>query len=49
MPIPIGCVDKKYKEIMQPQSALLCLRKREKREREREREREKKIGHMNMG
>jgi hypothetical protein len=41
MPIPIGCVDKKYKEIMQPQSALLCLRKKE-RERERERERENK-------
>jgi hypothetical protein len=48
MPIPIGCVDKKYKEIMQPQSAL-PEKEREKRKREREREREKKIGHMNMG
>jgi hypothetical protein len=42
MPIPIGCVDKKYKKIMQPQSALLCLR-------ERERENKIKIGHMNVG
>jgi hypothetical protein len=40
------CGQEVPKKIMQPQSALLCLREKE---RKREREREREIGHMNVG